>query len=152
PIAPALGLSTTEGAWRSAFSPGSPLDAGCLAVAFVQHRACHQRKRGRTMTAELNLACPGANAALALLQRLADGGWTRLGVPGFDAALTRSQLGETYDLVFAFRLGEDHHFDAPRAAKQLLDWLQAHRPWRTTALLAVVFGSAHVIDIERITP
>jgi hypothetical protein len=104
------------------------------------------------MTATLNPACPGANAALALLQRLEDGGWTRLGVPGFDAALTRSQLGETYDLVCAFLLGEDHHFDAAQAAKQLLAWLQTHRPWRTTALLAVVFGSAHVLDIERITP
>jgi hypothetical protein len=90
--------------------------------------------------------------AQGLVGILGSDGWTRLVVPGFDLSFTKSKLGETYDLNFVFLLTQDHHYDAPAAAKQLLEWLKSHRPWRTTAVLAVVFDGAHVLDIERITP
>ncbi len=89
---------------------------------------------------------------MELLRRLESDGWTRLGVPDFDAALTKSHLGETYDFVCVFLLTEDHRFDPQAAAKRLLEWMQKYRPWRTTALMAVVFASAHVVDIEAIAP
>jgi hypothetical protein len=83
---------------------------------------------------------------------LEEGGWIRLEVPFFDLSLTRSKLGETYDIDFVFMPTDDHRYDASGAAKQLLEWLKSHRPWRTTALLAVVFDGAHALDIENITP
>ena len=90
--------------------------------------------------------------AWSLVGRLEDDAWTRLGVPGFDVALTRTKLGETYDIDLTFLLTDDHRYDARSAAKQLLEWVKSHRPWRTTALLAVVFDGAHTLDIENITP
>jgi hypothetical protein len=91
-------------------------------------------------------------SAANLVATFENGGWVRLGVPGFDASLTKTKLGETYDVNFQFLLTEDHRYDAHGAAKQLLEWLKKNRPWRTTALLAVVFDGAHVLDIQRIAP
>jgi hypothetical protein len=78
--------------------------------------------------------------------------WVRFDVPGFNAGMTKSQWGETYDLVFVYRLTDDHQFDAPTAAKNLLKWLQENRPWQTTALMAVVLAKANVLDINAIVP
>jgi hypothetical protein len=86
------------------------------------------------------------------LQALLRDKWIRFDVPGFNTGVTKNHWGETLHIVFVYRLSEDHRFDAARAAKKLLEWLQENRPYRTTALMAVVFAKADVLDINSIVP
>jgi hypothetical protein len=107
----------------------------------------------RSPTAVLSWEASMHQSARSLVARFegTDGnGWTQLVVPGFELSLTKSKFGETYDIDFVFLLTGDHRYDAAGEAKRLLVWLQSHRPWRTHALLAVVFNGAHILDVQRI--
>jgi hypothetical protein len=71
-------------------------------------------------------------------------------VPGSNAAWSKSKLMETYFIAFVYRPSGSRGYDAQSAVDSLLKWLQAHTPYHTQAMLAVVFDGVPLDEAQAI--